>query len=266
MRAAGQQRTRRIMVVFGGKADTGVLSVLSSLVSARHADVTGVFVEDHSVFRIAELPFATEVCRVTTTRRPLTTGALERQMKVLALRAERAVRRVAERAGSPWSFRRHRGRLSTALAETRDVDFVVVGTVRRTLAPAGELRATARTVRTAEAEALRPVAVLYEQSDAGGRALDIGVDLAEAAGRGLVVFLPAPMETAPPDLSQRLQPMGPKRTSIRTVPSADRAMLLSAVRRAAPGVLVVGAGKTGFGEDNLDDLQHEIRCPMVVAR
>ena len=117
MPAAIEQRSRRIVVVFGGEANTGVVSVLDSLVSRSRAHVTGVFIEDHTLFRTAELPFTMEVCRITTVRRPLRTAELERQMRLLAQRAERVLRRVAERAGLPWSFRRHRGRLGTALAD-----------------------------------------------------------------------------------------------------------------------------------------------------
>ncbi|TNF63880.1 MAG: hypothetical protein EP303_02275, partial [Deltaproteobacteria bacterium] len=107
---ADERRARHIVVVFsGGRANTSVTGLLTSLVSEDGADITGVFLEERSLFRLAELPFTTEVCRITTTRRPLTTRGLERQMKVQALRAEQALRRVAERVGSPWSFRTHRG-------------------------------------------------------------------------------------------------------------------------------------------------------------
>jgi hypothetical protein len=266
MPAVHEQRSRRIVVVFGGEGDAGVASVLDSLMAVRRGDVAGVFIEDQSLFRTAELPFATEVCRVTAVRRPLTTAVLERQMSALALHAEQAVRRVAERAGSPWSFRRHRGRLSTALANAPDVDFVVVGAVRRALAPAGELRATAQTVRAVEAEARKPVAVLYERSGPGGRALDVGVELAERTGRSLVVFLPASLAAALSDLEQRLRPLGPQRAIVRTVPSTEPAMLSSALRRASPAVLVVGGDEAGVGEDRLGDLQREVRCPLVEVR
>jgi len=258
-----QRRARRIAVVFrGGSSDTSVAGVLASLVSESGVDITGVFLEDHSLFRLAELPFTTQLCRITTTQRSLTTGELERQMKVQARHAEHAVRSVAERARSPWSFRRHRGRLSTALAEARDVDFLLLGAARRALASAGELRATARMV----GESLRPVAVLFDQAGTAARTLDAGIELAERTGRSLTVFLPDEASAAHPDLTRQLQALGPKRTAIQTVPSAKPGALLAAVRRAAPAVLVVGAGETGFEEARVDALQRELRCPMVMVR
>lgn len=265
--SSGEPRARRIVVVFGGgSADASVAGVLASLVSESPADVTGVFIEDLTLFRLAELPFTTEVCRVTTIRRPLTTGELERQMRVQASRAERDVRRVAEQVGSRWSFRKHRGRLSTALAEASDVDLLLLGAARRALASAGELSATARTVRASEAEARRPIAVILERDDVGGRAIDAAVELARESGRGLLLFLPPGTNAAPADLALRLQALGPMRASVRTVPSPDADAMLSAVRRAGPAVLVVDAGEAGFEQTKIGALRRALSCPMVLVR
>jgi hypothetical protein len=267
MAVVSEQHTRRIVVVFGGgRSDTGVAQVLASLVSESSADITGVFLEDHTLFRVAALPFTTELCRITSTRRPLTTGGLERQMKVQALHAEQAVRRVAERAGSPWSFRKHRGRLSTALAEARDVDLLLIGTARGALASAAELRATARTARAGEVESLQFIAVIVDRADTAARALDAGIELAERTGRGLIVFLSDEGREAHPHLSRRLQSLGPKRATIRTVTSAEPGVIFAAVRRATPAVLIVGASETGFEEPRIGALQRELRCPIVVVR
>jgi len=240
--------------------------VLSSLVSGSGADIAGVFLEDHGLFRLAELPFTTELCRITTTRRPLTTGELERQMRVQARYAEQAVRSVAERAGSPWSFRTHRGKLSTALAEARDVDLLLLGAARWVVASAAELHATARMVRAGQVELLRPVAVLFDHADTAARALDAGIELAEQTGRALTVFLSDEAFEAHPELTRQLRSLGPKRSAIRTVPSTEPGALLAAVRRAAPAVLIVGASETGFEEPRIGALQRELRCPMVVVR
>lgn len=265
--SSGEPRGRRIVVLFGGgSADASVAGVLASLVSESPTDVTGVFVEDLTLFRLAELPFTTEVCRVTTVRRPLTTGELERQLRVQASRAERAVRRVAEQVGSRWSFRKHRGRLSTALAEASDVDLLLLGAARRALATAGELSATARTVRASEAEPRRPIAVLLDRADTGGRAVDAAVELALRTGRGLILFLPSGSAASPPDLTLRLQALGAKRASVRTVPSIDADAMLSAVRRAGPAVLVIDAGEGGFEERKIEALRRGLSCPMVVVR
>ena len=262
-----ERRARRITVVFGGgSADTSVAGVLAALVSESPADVTGVFIEDHTLFRLAELPFTSEVCRVTTVRRRLTTPELERQMRVQAMRAEQAIRRVAEGVGSQWSFRKHRGGLSTALAEASDVDLLLLAAAHRVLATAGELSATARTVRSREAEARRPVAVLLERTDAAGRSLDAAIELAHRSGRGLVVFLPPGAAAGPGDLALRLQPLGPKRASVRSLASSDAEAVLSAIRRTGPAVLVVDASEAGFEQARIDAFRRDLSCPIVVVR
>ncbi len=262
-----EPRARRITVVFGGgSADASVAGVLASLVSESPVDVTGVFIEDHALFRLAELPFTSEVCRVTTVRRPLTAGELERQMSVQATRAELAVRRVAERMGARWSFRKHRGQLSTALADASDVDLLLLGATHRVLATAGELSAMARTVRSGEAESSRPVAVVVERADAAGRSLDAAIELAQRTGRGLVVFLSPGAAAAPGDLALRLRSLGPKRTSIRTLASGDVDAVVSAVRRARPAVVVVDASEAGFEQTRIGALRRDLSCPMVVVR
>lgn len=267
MAAVTERGARRVVVVFGGgSSDTSVAAVLASLVTERGADIAGVFLEDQTLFRLAELPFTTELCRITSVQRPLTTGELERQMKVQALYAKQAVRQVAEQVGSPWSFRKHRGPLSTALAEARDVDLLLIGATRRALASAGELLATARMVRSGDVESQRPVAVLFDHAETTGRALDAGIELAERTGRALIVFLSDGAAEVYPTIVQRLQSLGPKRAAVRKVPRTAPGALLAAVRHAAPAVLIVSASETGFEEPRIDALQRELRCPMVVVR
>ena len=103
---ANERLERRIVVVFGGgSSDTSVTGFLTTLSLEGAADIAALFLEDHTLLRNEELPITTELCRDTTTQRTLTAGALELQMNVQASRAERAVRRIAEQAGSSWSFR-----------------------------------------------------------------------------------------------------------------------------------------------------------------
>ncbi len=262
--AIDEKTPRRIVVVFGGgTADARIAGVLASLVSRREDELAGVFLEDRGLFRLAELPFALELSRVTTTSRPLMTRELERQMKVQALRAERALRDVAERAGSAWSFQRHRGRLASALASLRDADLLLLGALRGALASSSERGATASLFRSREAERTRPVAVLCDPIESSDRALGAGIRLAEKTGRGLIVFLPVDASASFHEIQRTLQSAQLPRAAIRAV---ERAALLGSVRRAAPAILVVGAGETGFEEPRIGVLQKELRCPIVVVR
>lgn len=258
-----QAHTRRIVAVFGTGGDASVAGLLSSLVSDRSASVTGVFLEDHTLFRLAELPFTMEVCRVTTTRRHLTSRELERQMRVLAARAEQSVRRVAEGVGSSWTFRKHRGRLSSALAEGLEGDLLLIGTSRGALASAGERRLT---THFAESETRRPVAVLLDPPAVSDRALDAAIDLAARTGRRLVAFVPGADLASSSEVLDHVRRLGPKGSAVRNVPDPSPEALLSAVRRAEPVVLVVAAGESGFDETRIGSLQRQLRCPMIMVR
>ncbi|KPK16015.1 MAG: hypothetical protein AMJ62_07475 [Myxococcales bacterium SG8_38] len=261
------RRTRRIAVIFaGGSSDTGLVRVLGSLLPKTGADITGVFIEDQTLFRLASLPFISEVSRITSKRRPLAVRDLERQLKVQARRAERELQRLAESLGLPWSFRTHRGPLSSALAEAQNVDLLLLGAARRALASAAELHETSRMLQAAEAAWLRPVAVLLDQADSGSRALEAGIELAEASSRPLLVFLADPSPRAWNEVRRRLQSFGPKRAAIHRVREAEREVLAAAIRRASPTVLIVAAGEGGFEELRLTSLRQELRCPVVVVR
>jgi hypothetical protein len=257
-----EQRTRRIAVLFGGgTSDASVASVLPSLLQESSTDITGLFLEDLRILRLAELPFTTELCRVSMVRRPLTIGELERQMRVQALRAETIVRRIAEQAGLPWSFRKHRGRLGTVLAEARDVDLLLLGAARFAVASA-EFRAPTR-----RAESKRPIAVLFDEAGSGQRAVAAGIELAKKTGRGLIVFLAAEEAESPADLGRRIrESMGPEQGIVQIVVSTPPDAVLAAVRRAAPSLLIVGADEAGFEESRLAALQRELRCPTLVVR
>ncbi|MFZ1863315.1 MAG: hypothetical protein WAU39_03745 [Polyangiales bacterium] len=260
-----ERSTRHIVVVFGGgSADAALVRVLGSLVTKSGADISGVFLEDQTLFRLAQLPFITEVSRLTTIRRPLAAQDLERQLKVQARRAERELRRFAESLGLPWSFRTHRGPLSSAIDEASRIDLLLLGAARRALG--GEPSATSRFGRGAEAEPLRPIGVLLERKDTGHRAIEAAIELARSTGRPLVLFDSRDSAHFGGDLTARLQSLGPKRVAIRRLQGSDPHALAVAIRRASPAMLVAAAGEEGFEERRISLLRREIWCPVVVVR
>jgi len=252
--------------VFRAGADGDLPGLLTSVASAGRADVLGLFLEDNSLFRLAELPFAIEICRMTTVVRRLTTRDLERQMSVLALRAEQAVRRAAEASGSRWSFRKYRGRLASALAEASEVDYLLLGAAQNALASLQNAQLGFESRLGREADLRRPVAVVFDRSDGAERALDAGIALAEKTGRHLVVFVSPELETASALVYDRLAALGATRATLRGVTHTDPSHLTSELRRALPAVLVVGVDRTGVDAERVRTLQHRVRCPMILVR
>lgn len=257
--------TRHITVVFGGgSSDAGLVRVLRSLVSESGADISGIFLEDQTLFRAAELPFITEVSRLTTVRRPLVVRELERQLRVQARRAERELRSVAESLGVPWSFRTHRGPLRTAIAQASRFDLLLLGAVRHALT--GELSLVGWAGHQARSEWERPIGGLIDEADTGRQVVEAALDLARSTGRPLILFRSSDSRPADDDLRARIQALGPKRAAIHTVRDSTPGALLAAVRRASPAVLVVFAEAEGLKEDQIAMLRRELRCPVVLVR
>ncbi len=259
-----ERRSRRILVVFGGgSADAGLLRLLSTLIPKSGADLAGVFLEDQTLFRLAGLPFATEISRITSARRPLTAGELERHLKVQARRAERQLRSIAESLGLPWTFRTHRGPLRSAVSEPGQFDWLLLGTARQALV--GEVRAPSHSRYGATAERVRPIAVLMESAASGAGPLEAGIDLAQDTGRPLLVFVTQKPAEAAGELAARLRSFG-ARAEIRALPQADPAAAAAAIRRASPAVLITREGPRGLDEDEIATLRRGLRCPVVVVR
>jgi hypothetical protein len=259
--------TRRILVVFrGGSSDSRVSGVLPALASESRAEIAGVFVEDCGLFQFAESPFAFELCRITTAPRRLEARTLERQLRVCATRARDGLRRIAERAGAPWSFRTHRGRLSTALAEMRDVDLLLISAPGPASRISDDVRAGVGPTRRRDIDTTRPIAVLVGRTDRGGRALDSAIELARDTGRDLVVLVPGAAHDARASVHGWSGAVGPRRVVIESVSSADTEDLAAAIRRVAPALVIVCADEAGLDESDVSRMQVEITCPLLIVR
>ena len=68
------------------------------------------------------------------------------------------------------------------------------------------------------------------------------------------------------ELGAELRSLGTGRLAFETLADEDSTALLRAVRRAAPIVLLIGAGESGPRESEIEQLRRGLRCPMLVAR
>ncbi|MHA1566975.1 MAG: hypothetical protein ACTSX7_16815, partial [Alphaproteobacteria bacterium] len=119
---------RRILIALdsGTNVPAGV-DVAVDLASRLHAEILGLYVEDDDLFRIAALPFTTQINLTTGGRQPLETADLEQQMARLSDAARRRMAQAAARGRVPWSFRTVRGRIAHEVASAaKTVDLVIV--------------------------------------------------------------------------------------------------------------------------------------------
>lgn len=259
-------RIRRITVILRGHAaEARLLSAAVRLARDAAAELTGVFLEDIDLLRLAELPLAIEICRSTSTRRPVEAAELARQLASQAAAAERALGQAAADAGVVWSFRVTRGAVPAMLmAAAAEADITLVDAARRPLWAYGEAAAADAGGRH---EGKAPIAVVFDRSAAAMRALDVGRRLAETEERPLTVILIPPTRQAGEGLREQAeQALGRQAARFCLLVHPETARLLDAVREQGPSMLVVPALEISLVTDTVHALQGRLRCPALLVR
>lgn len=261
-----EQPIRRIIIILGSSdADPSALEAVIQLASGAKAEVCGLFIEDINILNLAQLPFLREFSFLTATERHLEPEEIERQLRIQALAARRALELAARSAGLPWSFRTVRGSLTAALLEAAmDMDLMLIGAARRNL-PYGTLRTVAETLR--REGAYRPITVVFEGSMSSQRALATAGRLAAASRRPLTVFLVADSEKNIPQLREKAnERLGGQPARLHPLIDPDIAGLLQAVRSARTDLLVLGAGEKVLEKSALNVLLKRLSCPALLVR
>jgi len=181
------RRIKRIAVaVAGAHPRPQLLEAITALAAESAAELSGVFLEDEDLLRLAELPFAQEISRVTSTARPLHAAALQRELRVQAASAERLLAGTAERLGVAWSFRIARERIVAELrASSEEADLLLVSAGRQ---PLGEGRGLSRHGPPARAAQSERIVVAFDRSASGRRALATAGRLAAERRAALIVL------------------------------------------------------------------------------
>lgn len=128
-----EQIIRRILVALDASTDSvAALKTAASLAASLQAELVGLFVEDINLLRLAGLPFASEVQRVTGTGRVLDEAGMERDLQLQASQARRALANAAADAEATWTFRVVRGVVTTEiLAAALEADLLTLGRASR---------------------------------------------------------------------------------------------------------------------------------------
>ncbi len=259
-------RIRRITVILRGHAaEARLLGSAVRLARDTAAELTGVFLEDIDLLRLAELPLAIEICRSTSTRRPVEAAELARQLASQAAAAEQALGRVAEDAGVAWSFRVARGAVTAMLmAAAAEADITLVAAARRALWAYGEAAAADAGPRGG---GRAPIAVVFDRSAAATRALDVGLRLAATEGRPLTIILTSSTwESGERVREQAELALGKQPARFHMLIHSEPARLLVAVREQRPSMLVLPAGETSLVTDTVHALQGRLDCPVLLVR
>lgn len=271
------ERIRRILVAVDSSAGgLAALQQAAELARRIDAELSGLFIEDEDLVRLAGLPFARELPAGGGEWRPLSTEVMERDLARLARELEREFETLAGRLEIPWRFRRRRGRVATELlAACSECELVAVGT-------AGARGSTSRlgsTARRLLAEAscsvmlIAPgapgqsasVAVVFDGSGMSEAALARALELVPEE-RTLNVLIAADDRAAARALQERVRDLAASaRTRFRTLSSKSDTALVAALTELAPTLVVLGDADW-IGRDTLENIVAKLDGSLLRIR
>jgi len=245
------------------ESDQAALEALSLLAGRTPSEILGMFVEDTELLSLAQLPIAREYCLLTHVERHLQAPDIERQFRIQARAAQQALAEIARRLGSSLSFRTVRGITTTLLREAlAETDLMLFGTGRGGLRmPGGFTRASAgRPSR-------RPLAVVFDGSDAAQRALLIALQIAQERTAPLTVILTASDTDQLSTLADRaIRQAGTRSLQLVKLLNPSWQDVLAQVRAQRCAALIVAITAELLQEENLARLRNELNCPAILVK
>lgn len=272
---------RRILVALDTSGHSlAALEASARLAAIMHAELVGLFVEDVNLLRLAALPFAREVRWSSSTRRSLDEARMERELRLLASQARRALALAAEEAETEWTFRVVRGVVAEeVLRAAMEADLLSLGRASRPLSRRVRLGSTAQAaaVRGSRSVLLArkgadldlPVMVTYDGSDLAPRVLDAAVQMAQASDSNLIVLVVADHADDAPQIAEEASELLGDRVAhadYRFLPTNGEEHLPDVLSQERCSVLVLGGENDLLQGKRLYSLLDELDCPVLLVR
>lgn len=237
-------RTRTVVLALDRRAGDWALETALTLASQMQAHLSGLFVEDIDLLRLASLPFAREIMAFNAQSRPLAVEALEETLRTQAELLQRQLARAAEARRIEWSFSVVRDRLLRAAHSAAvDADLYILQ---------GSLPATRQRTGT------ETIGVVYK-----GSLAPIETAALLVQGRALRVLLEHGMEKARADISEVLRAYHVHPVFIEL---ADLRLptIATTAHRQHLSLLILPASLTVENEAALNTLLESTPCSVVV--
>jgi hypothetical protein len=263
---------RRIVVAL----DTGSLSRAAIEAAARlaiglGADLEALFVEDTSLRRLAELPFARELGNTSGQARRFDVAELDRAIGVQAQQVRRAIEAAARGLPLNWSFEVVRGNLiAVVLERTAAADLLVLGITRRPAYRGVHGEAVMR--RLERRVAHHPIIGIFDGSPAAPHVLEAALALALERRAHVSVHVAIP--AARPEQFGALRGQADAIFAERgrasggyvCLPDAGIATIAAMAKRQRAGAILVPVADLARAEHEFEGLVDEIACPVVLVR
>jgi len=270
----------RILVALNGSPHSqAALDAAVRLAAVFEAEVKGLFIEDETLLRTAQLPFAEEVRAYTASPKRLSTRRMQRQIRHQAEYAEHTLQYMAEQAEVDYDFDTVQGSVTRELLRAAaGVDLLVMGKTstassRRRLGSTSEtVLAEAPTSVLVLREAIpaqQPILTYYDGSKGAAATLRLAVQVARRGGlRPLTVLLPPREEREVNRLRNEVQTQyGAPELPLYLHPlTRAESSRLSAFARRTGGLVILPAECDPLGNVPLKQFLYEIDRPLLVMR
>lgn len=195
---------RAVVALDASPHSLAVLAATARLAALLDLELVGVFVEDETLLRLADLPVTWEVGAKTATVRGMDSMTVARQFRAQSTQLRRILARTARQNGVSWRFHVARGRVvPELLAVVEPTDLLGMGRMGWPLSRRPRMGSTAQAMlqrsvgpvfipgrsRPTGARGQARLAVLFDGSAPGERGVTLAVALARSIQAALTVLL-----------------------------------------------------------------------------
>ena len=251
------------------------------LASRLGAELTGWYVEDINLLRLAQLPSPSELNFYASTFRQLESGDIECQLKAQAGRIRRILTNLCEKWNVPCDFKVTRGNVAAELLESSEqADLMVIGKIGRSFPSTRRTGSITRTIISRrpgmtmifqqDTLLTYPVILLYDGSEPSKRAVDAAAHLKTMHDGNLLVMVLGKNSKEAEKLASEIadHPMiQGTNPQFRLIPRSPLPVIARRIRmEESQGPVVIPCDPENLEEEQLCALVDEISNPVMLIR
>jgi nucleotide-binding universal stress UspA family protein len=270
---------RRILIAFDASpASLAALHTATQLAAYIDALLTGFFVEDVKLLRLAESPYAREILYPTAANVPLTRERMESALRAQSQYARETLIGIAERAQVGWSFHTLRGHVAQELlVAARESDLLVLGKTGWSLKQGNRIGSTVREIAAGSVPVLllpasgfvsgARVAIYCDGSRETEEALRTALQLIGKEIKHITVIVPAGSLEEQAQWNDRINPLAESagvQVTYRRLGAEDRAGLVNVLNRERSTLFVLGSRTPSQTDVPLESVLAAIEIPVLL--
>jgi nucleotide-binding universal stress UspA family protein len=265
---------RVLVALDASPSSLAALEAAAQLAAWVGAELVGLYVEDESLLRGADLPLTRVVGSFSGQLRPLDRSGIELQLRAQAAKARKAIESVAVRSRLRWTFRVMRGSVAASLHEAASgADILTLGRGRASTRTG---RTTSAFLETSGVPVLlldrprrcgRAVVTVYDAQPGSDEALELAGTLATGEGTPLTVVLRGgdkALDELEHSLANRLRSQGVQEARFYRLGRGDPSDL--ARLRAGTGIGMLILPRASALGKGIAEVLRDLGCPVLVIR